>query len=75
MTVKTKNILFTLDKSDVQEPDDTDTHIVFSEAKNEDLSAQSHASTAEQFTKHGHLHAGTDVDEQVSRSTSKAMSR
>ena len=44
------NILFTINKSD--------------KAKNEDLSAQSQESTAEQFTKRCHLHARTDSDDQ-----------
>ena len=64
MTVKNKNILFTINKSDVHEPVDFDTCIVFSKAKNEELSAQSQAFSVEQFAKHCHLHAGTDSDEQ-----------
>ena len=63
-TVKIKNILFAINKSDVPEPVDSDTFIVFSKAKNEDLSAQSQASTAKQFTKHCYLHAGTNSDDQ-----------
>ena len=64
MTVKNKNILFTINKSDVHEPADSDTYIGFGKAKNENLSAQSQASTAEQSTKHCHLHAGTDSEDQ-----------
>ena len=49
MTVKNKNILCTINKSDVYEPADSDTCIVCSTVKNEDLSAQSQASTAERL--------------------------
>ena len=64
VTVKNKNIFFPTNKSDVHEPVDYDTCIVLSKAKNEDLSAQSQASTAEQSSKHCHLHAGNDSDDQ-----------
>ena len=64
MLVKIENILFAINKSDVHEPVDSDTYIGFGKAKNENLSAQSRASAAEQSTKHCHLHAGTDSEDQ-----------
>ena len=51
-------------KSDVHEPVESDTYGIFSKAKNEDRSAESQASTAEQFTKLCHFHASTDNDDQ-----------
>ena len=65
MTVKNMNILFTINKSNVHEPVDFDTCIVFSKAKNEELSAQSQALTGEQSTNHCHVHADTDSDDQL----------
>uniref|UniRef100_A0A7S1FAV2 NAC-A/B domain-containing protein n=1 Tax=Noctiluca scintillans TaxID=2966 RepID=A0A7S1FAV2_NOCSC len=47
---KSKNILFVISKPDVHKSQNSDTYIVFGEAKIEDLSAQAQASAAEQFT-------------------------
>merc|ERR1712007_245549 len=47
---KSKNILFVISKPDVYKAPNSDTYIVFGEAKIEDLSAQAQASAAQQFT-------------------------
>mmetsp|Transcript_10767 Transcript_10767/g.30491 ORF Transcript_10767/g.30491 Transcript_10767/m.30491 type:complete len:189 (-) Transcript_10767:188-754(-) len=47
---KSKNILFVISKPDVHKSPNSDTYIVFGEAKIEDLSAQAQASAAQQFT-------------------------
>merc|ERR1719229_396187 len=47
---KNKNILFVISKPDVFKSPNSDTYIVFGEAKIEDLSAQAQASAAQQFT-------------------------
>merc|ERR1712137_1193017 len=47
---KSKNILFVISKPDVFKSPNSDTYIVFGEAKIEDLSAQAQASAAQQFT-------------------------
>merc|ERR1712048_1434306 len=44
------NILFVISKPDVHKSPNSDTYIVFGEAKIEDLSAQAQASAAQQFT-------------------------
>uniref|UniRef100_A0A7S0FEA0 NAC-A/B domain-containing protein n=1 Tax=Pyrodinium bahamense TaxID=73915 RepID=A0A7S0FEA0_9DINO len=49
---KSKNILFVISKPDVHKSPNSDTYIVFGEAKIEDLSAQAQASAAQQFTQH-----------------------
>ncbi|GHP05131.1 hypothetical protein PPROV_000388300 [Pycnococcus provasolii] len=46
---KSKNILFVISKPDVFKSPNSDTYIIFGEAKIEDLSAQAQASAAEQF--------------------------
>jgi len=46
---KSKNILFVISKPDVHKSPNSDTYIVFGEAKIEDLSAQAQASAAQQF--------------------------
>merc|ERR1711879_490371 len=46
---KSKNILFVISKPDVHKAPNSDTYIVFGEAKIEDLSAQAQASAAQQF--------------------------
>jgi len=48
---KSKNILFTISQPDVHKAPNSDTYIIFGEAKIEDLSAQAQASAAEKFTK------------------------
>mmetsp|Transcript_67776 Transcript_67776/g.174678 ORF Transcript_67776/g.174678 Transcript_67776/m.174678 type:complete len:183 (-) Transcript_67776:22-570(-) len=48
---KSKNILFVISKPDVHKSTNSDTYIVFGEAKIEDLSAQAQASAAQQFMK------------------------
>merc|ERR1711959_295231 len=50
---KSKNILFVISKPDVHKSPNSDTYIVFGEAKIEDLSAQAQASAAQQFTSAG----------------------
>ena len=62
MTLRNRNILFTINESDVHEPADSDACIVFRKANHEN--PESHASTAEQFIKQCHLHSGTDSDDQ-----------
>merc|ERR1719316_1806348 len=47
---KSKNILFVISKPDVHKSPNSETYIVFGEAKIEDLSAQAQASAAQQFT-------------------------
>merc|ERR1712157_337643 len=47
---KSKNILFVISNPDVHKSPNSDTYIVFGEAKIEDLSAQAQASAAQQFT-------------------------
>eukprot|EP00408_Alexandrium_pacificum_P001104 CAMPEP_0171230820 /NCGR_PEP_ID=MMETSP0790-20130122/39591_1 /TAXON_ID=2925 /ORGANISM="Alexandrium catenella, Strain OF101" /LENGTH=192 /DNA_ID=CAMNT_0011697039 /DNA_START=85 /DNA_END=663 /DNA_ORIENTATION=+ len=47
---KSKNILFVISKPDVHKSPNSDTYIVFGEAKIEDLSAQAQANAAQQFT-------------------------
>ena len=46
---KSKNILFVISKPDVFKSPNSDTHVIFGEAKIEDLSAASQAAAAEQF--------------------------
>merc|ERR1719222_632367 len=50
---KSKNILFVISKPDVHKAANSDTYIIFGEAKIEDLSAQAQASAAQQFTQAG----------------------
>merc|ERR1711976_403512 len=50
---KSKNILFVISNPDVHKSPNSDTYIVFGEAKIEDLSAQEQASAAQQFTSAG----------------------
>mmetsp|Transcript_67105 Transcript_67105/g.194257 ORF Transcript_67105/g.194257 Transcript_67105/m.194257 type:complete len:136 (-) Transcript_67105:71-478(-) len=47
---KSKNILFVISNPDVHKAPNSDTYIVFGEAKFEDLSAQAQANMAQQFT-------------------------
>merc|ERR1712050_274721 len=47
---KSKNILFVVSQPDVHKSPNSDTYIIFGEAKIEDLSAQAQASAAQQFT-------------------------
>merc|ERR1719163_46226 len=46
---KSKNILFVISKPDVFKSPNSDTYIIFGEAKIEDLSAQAQSAAAEQF--------------------------
>mmetsp|Transcript_13379 Transcript_13379/g.21816 ORF Transcript_13379/g.21816 Transcript_13379/m.21816 type:complete len:183 (+) Transcript_13379:189-737(+) len=46
---KSKNILFVISKPDVFKSPNSDTYVIFGEAKIEDLSAQSQAAAADQF--------------------------
>ena len=46
---KNKNILFVISKPDVFKSPNSDTHVIFGEAKIEDLSAQAQTAAAEQF--------------------------
>merc|ERR1712086_888915 len=46
---KSKNILFVISTPDVHKSPNSDTYIVFGEAKIEDLSAQAQANAAQQF--------------------------
>merc|ERR1712039_176770 len=50
---KSKNILFVISSPDVHKAANSDTYIVFGEAKIEDLSAQAQASAAQQFASSG----------------------
>merc|ERR1712007_410314 len=50
---KSKNILFVIASPDVHKSPNSDTYIVFGEAKIEDLSAQAQASAAQQFAGSG----------------------
>merc|ERR1712190_370048 len=47
---KSKNILFVISRPDVHKAPNSDTYIVFGEAKIEDLSAAAQASAAQQFS-------------------------
>merc|ERR1712136_335563 len=58
---KSKNILFVISKPDVHKSVNSDTYVVFGEAKIEDLSAQAQASAAEQFTQPGTVPHFADV--------------
>merc|ERR1712039_20807 len=67
---KSKNILFVISKPDVHKSPNSDTYIIFGEAKIEDLSAQAQASAAQQFTQQtpdsaavGEGDAGAKVEE------------
>merc|ERR1719355_474739 len=62
---KSKNILFVIGKPDVHKAPNSDTYIVFGEAKIEDLSAQAQANAAQQFTAPG-AGAGADDDAEAS---------
>ena len=46
---KSKNILFVISKPDVFKSPNSDTHVIFGEAKIEDLSAQAQQAAAERF--------------------------
>merc|ERR1711903_171217 len=46
---KSKNILFVITKPDVVKAPGSETHVIFGEAKIEDLSAQQQAQAAQQF--------------------------
>merc|ERR1719409_2270019 len=61
---KSKNILFVISKPDVHKSPNSDTYIVFGEAKIEDLSAQAQASAAQQVT-------AADVAEEDSKPEAK----
>merc|ERR1712072_212626 len=50
---KSKNILFVISTPDVHKSPNSDTYIVFGEAKIEDLSAQAQANAAQQFVGEG----------------------
>merc|ERR1712107_458064 len=63
---KSKNILFVISKPDVHKSQNSDTYIVFGEAKVEDLSAQAQANAAQQFT------GGAGLDSEEGGSASKA---
>merc|ERR1712150_78343 len=60
---KSKNILFVISKPDVHKSPNSDTYIVFGEAKIEDLSAQAQASAAQQFTQQASEAAAIDSSE------------
>merc|ERR1712014_523251 len=47
---KSKTILFVISKPDVHKSPNSDTYVIFGEAKIEDLSAQAKTSAAQQFT-------------------------
>merc|ERR1712187_50646 len=47
---KSKNILFIISKPDVHKAANSDTYVIFGEAKIEDLSAQAQANVAQQMT-------------------------
>merc|ERR1712107_240027 len=57
---KSKNILFVISKPDVHKSVNSDTYVVFGDAKIEDLSAQAQAPAAEQFTQPSTLPLGAD---------------
>ncbi|CAK0906289.1 unnamed protein product [Prorocentrum cordatum] len=48
---KSKNILFVISKPDVHKAANSDTYVIFGEAKIEDLTAQQQASAAQQFAR------------------------
>merc|ERR1719230_1285603 len=66
---KSKNILFVISQPDVHKSPNSDTYIIFGEAKIEDLSAQAQASAAQQFTQQsadaGALAGGADSAQKV----------
>merc|ERR1712086_561940 len=59
---KSKNILFVISTPDVHKSPNSDTYIVFGEAKIEDLSAQAQANAAQQFTGAGAGIEGEDEE-------------
>uniref|UniRef100_A0A7S0FF21 NAC-A/B domain-containing protein n=1 Tax=Pyrodinium bahamense TaxID=73915 RepID=A0A7S0FF21_9DINO len=64
---KSKNILFVISKPDVHKSPNSDTYIVFGEAKIEDLSAQAQASAAQQFTQQSAEPAASGAGEPAER--------
>mmetsp|Transcript_54092 Transcript_54092/g.150421 ORF Transcript_54092/g.150421 Transcript_54092/m.150421 type:complete len:190 (-) Transcript_54092:81-650(-) len=58
---KSKNILFVISKPDVHKSPNSDTYVVFGEAKIEDLSAQAQASAAQQFAATRDAGAGVEA--------------
>merc|ERR1712093_704754 len=67
---KSKNILFVISSPDVHKSPNSDTYIVFGEAKIEDLSAQAQASAAQQFTSGG---GAEDAGEETKAEASAAI--
>merc|ERR1712217_597459 len=59
---KSKNILFVISAPDVHKSPNSDTYIIFGEAKIEDLSAQAQASAAQQFTQQAADASTADAD-------------
>jgi nascent polypeptide-associated complex subunit alpha len=59
---KSKNILFVISKPDVFKSPASDTHIIFGEAKIEDLSAQAQSAAADQFKVRGRMHDDAIVE-------------
>merc|ERR1740120_629720 len=73
---KSKNILFVISKPDVYKSPNSDTYIVFGEAKIEDLSAQAQASAAQQFTgQQGGAGAVADVGSAMAAATEGASAK
>merc|ERR1719323_2873333 len=68
---KSKNILFTISQPDVHKAPNSDTYIVFGEAKIEDLSAQAQASAAQQFTQSAAEAAGAGAKEAAKEAAPK----
>eukprot|EP00930_Biecheleria_cincta_P053784 TRINITY_DN3947_c0_g1_i3.p1 TRINITY_DN3947_c0_g1~~TRINITY_DN3947_c0_g1_i3.p1 ORF type:complete len:202 (+),score=56.48 TRINITY_DN3947_c0_g1_i3:53-607(+) len=64
---KSKNILFVISKPDVHKSPNSDTYIVFGEAKVEDLSAQAQQAAAQPFTQ------GTMSDNKAAEGKSAAI--
>merc|ERR1712107_98309 len=62
---KSKNILFVISSPDVHKAANSDTYIVFGEAKIEDLSAQAQASAAQQFASAGDAAKATAGEEKA----------
>jgi nascent polypeptide-associated complex subunit alpha len=72
---KSKNILFVISKPDVFKSPASDTHIIFGEAKIEDLSAQAQSAAAEQFKVRDRVHDEAIVQTDRAAATKRAWRR
>ena len=69
---KSKNIIFVISKPDVYKSPNSDTYIVFGEAKVEDLSHQAQMAAAEKFTKQSSQNPQADLAQAAAASLAAA---